>query len=78
MIRVLRVLRGESLFRFVFGLAPNLNRLKPYLFDHRRVGRIRSGYTKEMPPSTFTVWPVMKSLSGEAKNNIAPTTSCGT
>ena len=31
-----------------------------------------------MPPSTFTVCPVMKSLSGEARNSMAPTTSCGT
>ena len=31
-----------------------------------------------MPPSTLMVWPVMKSLSGEAKNNMAPTASSGT
>src|SRR5688572_30572082 len=36
-----------------------------------------SAYKKDMPPSTLIVWPVMKSLSGETRNNITPTTSLG-
>ncbi len=36
-----------------------------------------SSHRNDMPPSTLIVWPVMKSLSGEARNNMAPTTSCG-
>ena len=36
-----------------------------------------SSHRNDMPPSTLMVWPVMKSLSGEARNNMAPTTSCG-
>jgi hypothetical protein len=38
---------------------------------------INAVHKKDMPPSTFMVCPVMKSLEGEARNNIAPTTSWG-
>src|SRR4026209_2160948 len=34
-------------------------------------------YKKATPPSTATVWPVIKSLNGEARKSIVPTRSLG-
>lgn len=36
-----------------------------------------AGQTAERPPSTYTIWPVMKLDSSEASRTIGPTSSSG-
>lgn len=41
------------------------------------VTSVVNGHGMNLPPSTLTVWPVMKSASGEARKNTGPTRSSG-